>query len=193
MKATAGVGFLNLPARAWARIQILFFALVLAKGLLMLMLRKHLYEIHWRVAEQSYDAVNLAAFYVFIVIGLLSLVELARHCRSIGVRAVRSANLMVVCLGLLFIFFTFHTGDKKYLYPVITGVLKWHNLGPYLILDLFFRPPYLAVWLAGYGLARIPGLARLGNLRILSGRWPAPGACAILNLQELVVSTQRAL
>ena len=31
VKATAGVGFLNLPARVWARIQLLFFALVVTK------------------------------------------------------------------------------------------------------------------------------------------------------------------
>ena len=32
----------------------------------------------------------------------------------------------------------------------MTGVLKWTSLGPYLSLDLFFRPPFLAAWLLGY-------------------------------------------
>jgi len=66
------------------------------------------------------------------------------------VKAVRAANGIVLGLGLLFIFLTFHTGENNYLYPIMTGTLKWTSLGPYLSLDFFFRPPFLAVWLLGY-------------------------------------------
>ena len=69
-----------------------------------------------------------------------------------GLKAVRVANFSVLGLGLLFIFLTFHAGDKNYLYPIMSGTLGWASLGPYLSLDLFFRPPYLAAWLCGYAL-----------------------------------------
>ncbi len=141
-------GLLGFPARVWARIQVLFFALVLIKGILILGLRKHLYEIHWRVGGEDITPAGQVAFYLFVVLGLFCLVDLGRCCRSVGIRAVRAANFTVLGLGLLFIFFNFHTGDKKYLYPIMTGVLKWQSLGPYLSLDFFF-PSSLSRGVAG--------------------------------------------
>ncbi len=187
MTAKSRSGLLGFPARVWARIQVLFFALVLIKGILILGLRKHLYEIHWRVGGEDITPAGQVAFYLFVVLGLFCLVDLGRCCRSVGIRAVRAANFTVLGLGLLFIFFNFHTGDKKYLYPIMTGVLKWQSLGPYLSLDFFFHRPYLAAWLGGYGFAYYL-LARSGR-----ERWTffltlaCAGAYAILCLQELAV------
>ena len=104
-----------------------------------------------------------------------------------GVKAVRTANAAVVGLGLCFLFLTFHSGDNNYLYPIQTGVLKWTSLGPYLSLDLCFRPPFLAAWLLGYAfiyyvLARTGREAWALHLTALCA-----GAYALLCLRELVV------
>jgi hypothetical protein len=141
----------GLPATAWSRILVLFLALAAIKIALLMGLGRHLGEIHWRVGSSrmtwSHPAI---AFYLFVCLGVLSLLWLAGQCLSVGVKAVREANGMVLGLGFLFIFLTFHSGDKNYLYPIMTGMLKWTSLGPYLSLDLFFHPPFLAGWMAGY-------------------------------------------
>src|ERR1035438_2788820 len=138
---TPAGAFLALPPGVRARIVVLFCALAVIKIALLLSLGKHLNEIHWRVgASRATWCHPLVAFYLFVGLGVLSLARLARHSRSVGVKAVRAANGIVLGLGLLFIFLTFHTGEKNYLYPIMTGILKWTSLGPYLSLDLFFRP-----------------------------------------------------
>jgi phosphoglycerol transferase MdoB-like AlkP superfamily enzyme len=70
----------------------------------------------------------------------------------------------VLTLGALFIFLTFHTMDKNYLYEVMHGTLTWWNLRWYLILAFFFQPPFLAIWLLVYALLYY-GLARTGRER----------------------------
>jgi hypothetical protein len=59
----------------------------------------------------------------------------------------------VLSLGLLFILLTFHAQEKNYLYPILSGVLNWDSLIPYLSLDFFFHPPFLGAWLFIYGLS----------------------------------------
>ena len=143
----------GLPLAVWSRILVLFLALASIKIALLVGLGRHLSEIHWRVGSSRTTWCDPAvAFYVFVCLGVLSLLGVARRCRSAGLKAVRAANGIVLGLGLLFIFLTFHSGDKNYLYPIMTGMLKWTSLGPYLSLDLFFRPPFLAAWLFGYAL-----------------------------------------
>ncbi len=183
--AVARGGFLQLPAKAWARIQVLFLALAIVKIFLLLGLRKHLFEIHWRVAAEEPTVVGTLAFYVFVMLGVYSLVELGSCCRRVGIRATRAANFIVLGLGLLFIFFNFHTGDKKYLYPILEGTLKWQSLGPYLSLDLFFRAPFLGAWLGGYALYYY-ALARGGRESVCLYLTAAcAGAYAIFFLREL--------
>ena len=131
---------------------LVFLALAFIKLLLLVGLRKHLNEIHWRIVAQPTTWLNYAAFCAFIGIGVLSLWGLGRYCRIVGVRAIRAANATVLGLGLLFIFLTFHEGDKNLLYPVMTGILGWKELGSYLTLNLFFGQPYLGAWLFGYAL-----------------------------------------
>ena len=144
--------FINaLPPAAWTRLGLLFTCLVLIKLTLLFGFAKHVYEKHWRVIPDEPESwVNYLAFFVFVVLGVWSLLLLAAHCRQKGLRTVRAANAVLLCLGFLFIFLTFHTGDKNYIYPILTRILKWNNLVPYLSLDFCFRPPFLAAWLLGY-------------------------------------------
>ena len=147
----AGRSWGGLPAAAWSRILALFLALVSIKTALLAGFGRHLSEIHWRVGlSRTTWRHSEIAFYVFVCLGVLSLLGLAAQCRSIGVKAVRAANGVVLGLGLVFVFLTFHTGENNYLYPILTGILRWSSLGPYLSLDLCFRPPFLAGWLLGY-------------------------------------------
>jgi hypothetical protein len=170
----------------WSRILVLFLALAAIKIALLVGLGRHLGEIHWRLAGSRTNWCHPAIpYYLFVGLGVLSLVRLARHCRSVGVKAVRAANGIVLGLGLLFIFLTFHTGEKNYLYPIMTGVLKWTSLGPYLSLDFFFRPPFLAAWLLGYA-AIYYVLARTGRESwALHFTALCAGGYALLCLREL--------
>jgi phosphoglycerol transferase MdoB-like AlkP superfamily enzyme len=143
---------------------VLFLALAAIKIGILAGLGRHLGEIHWRVGGGSRTAwcPPAVAYYLFVGLGVLSLLGLARRCRSVGLEAVRAANGIVLSLGLLFIFLTFHSGEKNYLYPIMTGMLKWSSVGPYLSLDLFFRPPFLAAWVFGYAFTYYV-LARTGR------------------------------
>ncbi len=142
----------KLPSAALGRIWVIFIALAVVKLVLLVTSGKHLHEIHWRVGGFPSEWSCFAVFFAALGIAMWSLVEVGKQCQPAGLGAIRAANATVLVLGLLFIFLTFHEGDKNYLYPVMTGTLKWHNLIPYLSLNLFFRPPYLAAWLAGYAL-----------------------------------------
>ena len=175
-----------LPAAAWSRILVLFLALALIKIALVAGLGRHLGEIHWRVGgARTTWCPPAVAFYLFVGLGVLSLLGLAQRCRSVGLKAVRAANGIVLGLGFLFIFLTFHTGKNNYLYPIMTGVLNWASLGPYLSLDLFFRPPFLAAWLAGYAFIYYV-LARTGRESwVLHLTALCAGGYALLCLREL--------
>jgi phosphoglycerol transferase MdoB-like AlkP superfamily enzyme len=175
----------GLPTAAWSRIVVLFCALAFLKTALLVGLRKHLCEIHWRVASPGVNWCNDVAFYLLVCLGVLSLLGLAQRCRSVRLKAVRAANGAVVGLGLLFIFLTFHSGENNYLYPILTGILKWTSLGPYLSLDLFFRPPFLAAWLFGYAFIYYV-LARTGRESwALHLTAVCAGGYALLCLREL--------
>ncbi len=131
---------------------LLFFALALLKLALVAEFGQHLYEIHWRVNGQPFSWINYAALWGLFALVVLSLVALGRHCQVVGTKAVRSANAAILVLGLGFIFLTFHSGNRNYLYPILSGTLPWRSLGPYVMLDLFFRPPYLVAWFAAYAI-----------------------------------------
>jgi hypothetical protein len=179
--------FLGLPPRVWARVIVLFCALAAIKVALLLNLGRHLNEIHWRMVLPSPTWVNRVAFLGFVVLGVWSLLRLAQHSRSVGLGAVRRANAVVLGLGVLFIFLTFHSGEKNYIYPIMTGILRWTSLGPYVSLDLFFRAPYLAAWLFGYAVIYY-ALVRTGreawSLYVTA---VVAGVYALLCLRELLV------
>ena len=185
--ARTGRGLWGLPATSWSRILVLFLALASIKIALLAGLDRHLSEIHWRVGGGARTAwcPPAVAYYLFVCLGVLSLLGLARRCRSVGLEAIRAANGMVLGLGLLFIFLTFHNGEKNYLYPIMTGILKWSSLGPYLSLDLCFRPPFLAAWVFGYAFTYYV-LARTGRESwVLYVTAFCAGGYALLCLREL--------
>jgi glucan phosphoethanolaminetransferase (alkaline phosphatase superfamily) len=174
-----------LPFGAWTRIGLLFASLVLVKVVLVFGFAKHVYEKHWRVTDEPESWLNHATFFLFLVLALLGLLSLATHCRKKGLRTVRSANAAILFLGLLFIFLTFRTGDKNYLYPIMIGILKWGSLVPYLSLDLFFRPPFLAAWMLLYAFVYYL-MARSGREDLtLHLTAVVAGAYALLCLREL--------
>src|SRR5438046_2967850 len=77
----------------WNRAGLLFMALCLIKLVMLFGLRKHLFEIHWRVALEPVIWVNHVAFYVFAVLAGLNLWAFAVRCDRGGVRVVRGANV----------------------------------------------------------------------------------------------------
>jgi glucan phosphoethanolaminetransferase (alkaline phosphatase superfamily) len=150
---TAGQGWLAAweSTALWSRIAVGFAALCCVKIIMLVTLRKQLFEIHWRVSEEQPTWLNSFAFYLFALLAGLNLWKLAVHCQAAGARVVRAANLCVLFLSALFIFLTFHEGDKNYLYAVMSDILGWKDLRWYLISNSCFRMPYLAVWLLAYG------------------------------------------
>lgn len=145
---------------AWPRILALFAILCSVKLALIYQLAPHLYQTHWRVAGYELTVAGRIAFYIFVALAAAHLFLLARDCRLTGIKSVRVANAGIVGIGFIFIFLTFHNGTNNYLFPILSGILKWSSLGPYLSLDFCFQQPYLAGWvfifcLLYYGLARI--------------------------------------
>jgi phosphoglycerol transferase MdoB-like AlkP superfamily enzyme len=152
--------------KVWGRAGLLFAALSLIKAVMLFGFRKHLFETHWRVSSERYDWMNEVAFYVFAVLVGLVVWRIKDLCAGAGTRVIRLANVSVLGLGALLIFFTFHEGQWNYLDPVLNGVLSWKDLGPYLSLNFFFRPPYLSVWIFIYA-AVYYGLVRTGREHLI--------------------------
>ena len=158
----------------WARIGLLIGALFLIKILLLWTYRRHLYGIHWRVSLLKPDWLNPMAFYLFALLVGLNLWVLGGRRAAIGVRAMRTVNGCVLALGAAFIFLTFHAGDKNYLFPLMNGILTWKNISWYLVMDLFFGPPYLAAWVMAYA----GGYYFLGRTGREHWMWRVTAVCA---------------
>jgi hypothetical protein len=146
----------------WNRIAVGFTALCLVKLIMLVSLRKHLFEIHWRISGEPVSWLNSVAFYLFAGLAGLILWQFGTRCMPAGARVVRSANACVLFLGALFLFLTFHEGDKNYMYAVMNGILSWKDVGWYLISSFCFRMPYLTVWVLAYGLVYY-GFCRKGR------------------------------
>ena len=180
--------FLNLPLAVWSRLLVLFVALAGIKVALVVSFGKKLFETHWRLTPHEPVWGDYVLFGFFVLIGGASLLKLQRHCALAGVKAIRAANAIVLVLGLLFIFLTFQAQGKTYLFPILSGVLNWDSLIPYLGLDLFFHPPYLAAWIVAYAFGYYV-LARSGRESLvlyLTGIFAATYAAAAL--RELAIS-----
>jgi phosphoglycerol transferase MdoB-like AlkP superfamily enzyme len=142
----------TIPAKVRARLLVLFLALAGIKVALLVRLGKGLFETHWRLEAPTPAWGDYILFALFVVLGFLSVLKLHRHCAAAGVKAIRAANVTLFCFGLLFILLTFHTQGKNYLYPILSGILDWNSLVPYLSLDFFFQPPFLGAWIFAYAL-----------------------------------------
>jgi phosphoglycerol transferase MdoB-like AlkP superfamily enzyme len=176
-----------------ARIFVLFATLAAVKVALILGMTKHLHEIHWRVEQLEPTWLNYAAFYGAVGIFVSGVWSLGNSCRRAGVRSVRVTNLIVIGLGLLFLFVIGHSGDKNYLHLLMTGVLRWKDLIPYFQLDSFFRMPFLAAWFLAYVLIYYVLLRTGRESQALYWTAGIAGAFAIVALQELTAYRTRLL
>src|SRR5208283_3346314 len=138
------------PLEILGRIGLLFAALCLIQLAILVVLRKPLFEIHWRISGQESDWINKAAFYLFALLVGLNLWAMGTRCMAAGTRAVRTANACVLLLGAVFILLTLHNGDKNYL--SLATKFGWQDLEPFLSLNFFFQPPFLSAWLFVYAL-----------------------------------------
>jgi len=175
-----------LPGSAWARLWTLFLALSGIKLALVFLLGKRLFDVHWRVAAVETRWWDYLAFAGFVGLGTLSLWKLGKKCQGLGVPTVRVVNASVLALGLVFIFLTFRIGqDSNCLMPILSGVLDWKDLWPYLSLNLFFQRPFLAGWLFVYALLYYFAARKQGESWMLCITALVAGAYAALNLREL--------
>jgi hypothetical protein len=169
-----------------SRLIVLFVALAVLKVILTVGQGQSLYEAHWRTNGVPESRVNVAAFCAFILLGGLSLASIAKRSQEIGTKAVRTLNASVLLLGLVFIFLTFHNGNKNYFYPILNGVLKWSSLGPYFANSLFFNQPFLAAWIFVYGISYYV-MARTGREKWVLWLTATFGcAYALIHLRELM-------
>lgn len=136
----------------WSRIAAGFAALCIIKLILLVSVRKELFELHWRVGDVSPGVLNSIAFYLFAALVGLNVWKLATRCLPAGVRVVRAANLAILFLGVLFILLTFHVGDQNYLNALMTDMLQWKDFQWYLINGTCFAMPFLGIWLVAYAL-----------------------------------------
>ncbi|HEY2082783.1 MAG TPA: LTA synthase family protein, partial [Verrucomicrobiae bacterium] len=134
----------------WNRIAVGFAALCAVKLIMLVSLRKDLFQIHYRVGGEPPTGLNPIVFYLFAALAGLNLWKLSTRCMRGGARVVRAANACVLIAGALFIFFSFHEGPNNYLHAVMSGILGWRALGSYVEMNSCFRMPYLAAWLLGY-------------------------------------------
>lgn len=142
----------SLSPAVWSRAAALLFFLSLIKVAILWNFREHLYQIHWRVVDEHITWFNVVAFVLFAGCVGVHLWLFANECMGGGARRVRFANATVLILAGMFIFLTFHEGDKGYLFALINGVLKFKDIKWYLIMNCCFRLPFLAAWLLVYGL-----------------------------------------
>lgn len=171
----------NLPKGSWLRVALILSALCLVKCGILFLLRKELFQIHWRIINEAPSWANHAAFYTFVALVGLNLMVFGRKCAAHGISALRSALVILGVFGTLFVVLTFHEGDKNYLSPVVNGILKWGDLWSYLSMNLFFRAPYLAAWFIGIALLYY-GMVRTGRERYM------PEAAAILSSAYLILN-----
>lgn len=142
------------PAAIWVRTLLLLTGLVLIKLSLLVHLKKELFQAHFRIMLTPTNWVARAAFYVFLGLGVTTLMRLGSRCKLLGgVKTVRTANYVVLGLGLLCIFGTFAFGGESLPFWMIAKGLKVTHALRLVAMPLFVRSPYLAGWFLAYGLA----------------------------------------
>ncbi len=151
-------------SRVWGRVIILFLGLAAVKFLMLARLGGHMFQIHWRVPGRAAGWFEYSCFFLVGAAGVFGMVRLARVCRDLPVSAARAANAWLVVLGLTGIFLSFHEGEWNWLLPVMEGTLDVGDLWSYMSMNLFFRSPYLGVWIAVYAAIAF-GLVRTGRER----------------------------
>lgn len=139
-------------SRIGLRAILLFLFLGGIKLALLGSLAGHLFYTHWRVDTPAPTWVDFTGYYLFVLLGPLTLVLVGRALGPAEVKATRWLNAGFVAAGLLLVLLSFHRMKHNYLYPVLTGVLGPVDVWQYLKMDLFFERPFLSLYLFGYAL-----------------------------------------
>ncbi len=141
------------PASIWIRTLLLLTGLVFIKLSLLVHLKKELFQAHYRIMLVPADWVAHTAFFAFLGLGVITLMRLGSRCKLLGVNTVRTANYVVLGLGLFWIIGAFTYGGESLPFLMIARGLKFTNGLKLLATPLFVRSPYLAGWFLAYGVA----------------------------------------
>ena len=144
------------------RIGLLFAVLCSIKLAMLVGLRVHLFEIHWRVDSEGYSWMDRVAFFAFAILVALNLWRLGDRCAAGGVQSVRAANLCVLVLGAAFIFLASNAGGTH----LFTSLMDGTGTGRDVYAAFFSEPPYWSVWVLMYLMFYFV-LLRLGMERLV--------------------------
>jgi phosphoglycerol transferase MdoB-like AlkP superfamily enzyme len=144
------------------RIGLLFAVLCSIKLVMLVGLRAHLFEIHWRVDSEGYSWLDRVAFFAFAILVALHLWRLGDRCATGGVKTIRTANLCVLILGAVFIFLASDAGGKHLFTSLMDGAGTWRDA----YAAFFTEPPIWSVWLLMYLMFYFV-LLRLGMERLV--------------------------
>lgn len=143
---------LSIP-RLFIRLAVIFGALISLKAIGWFNSSRYLFENYWRGNTPPITAANYVFFAGFaLLVGALIWI-LARNYDHEPLRKHRFLNGLISLSALVFIFSSFHEADTSHLQAVCRGTLAVSDLGSYYSLNFFFRPPYLAVWMAVYAIS----------------------------------------
>lgn len=131
---------------------LLLVLLALKLGLLF-QLQSDLAQTHLRIRHAGPTAFDHASWLLCLGLSTGVLALLTRRAREWSRWEIVWLNVGLLVTGCAFVFFTRHQGPWNYLHPVLSGTLPVRSIWDYLALDLFFAPPYLALYLLAYGLA----------------------------------------
>ena len=139
--------------RVWGRLAILFVGLVAIKLAMFWELGRHLHQVHWRLTAPNPGFFDVLGFLLLCALGVTAILRIGGSCRDLPLSSVRAANGWLVALCVVAVFLSFHEWESNWLLPWMRGVMGAADVWSYASLNLFFRPPFLAVWIAVYGLA----------------------------------------
>jgi hypothetical protein len=130
------------------RIGLLFAVLCSIKLAMLVGLRVHLFEIHWRTEVDANSWLDQAAFFLFAILVATHLWRLGDWCTTLGIQTVRAANACVFALGISFIFLATYTGGKHVFCALMDGTGTWRDVNS----ALFSEQPLWSVWLLMYAM-----------------------------------------
>lgn len=161
-KLCRSLSLISPPTSIWIRTLLLLSGLILIKLSLLLHLKKELFQAHFRILHAPNDWVARTAFFTFLGLSVATLVRFGSRCNPLGVKALRTANYMVLGLGLICIVWTFGYAGGSLPFLIIAKGLKVTSAIRLFGARLFVTSPYLAGWLLAYGVALF-ALIRTGH------------------------------
>lgn len=145
MKNTKSPDLNPIYGRAIALMVLLF----VLKLWLLIQNREDLFQEHWRIVRRGLNWTDFLAYGLFLLlVGAISFI-VGKSLSNSKPKHVRLLFVFSFLGAIFFVFSSFHVMEKNYIQPVVDGTLKWWQVGHYLIMDLFFAPPFLAIYLGG--------------------------------------------